>query len=131
MIGKGLECPRGKLCFPGCEWLYLILFEKQIEPVRRRVFPCVYPFLSGRGESGVTICYLQITKKKIIMAKKSNKFNLLVSIVLILVGCVLACSSIIPNDYVKLIVVLAALAYGLYGIMKALSSSEETDVVNK
>lgn len=65
------------------------------------------------------------------MAKKSNKFNLLVSIVLILVGCVLACSSIIPNDYVKLIVVLAVLAYGLYGIMKALSSSEETDVVNK
>ena len=42
------------------------------------------------------------------MAKKSNKFNLLVSIVLILVGCVLACSSIIPNDYVKLIVTPAS-----------------------
>lgn len=70
-------------------------------------------------------------KKKIIMAKKSNKFNLWVSIVLILVGCILACSSIIPNDYVKLVVVLAALAYGLYGIMKALSTSEEADVVKK
>ena len=70
-------------------------------------------------------------KKKIIMAKKSNKFNLWVSIVLILVGCVLACSSIISNDYLKLVVVLASLAYGLYGIMKALSTSEEADVVNK
>lgn len=65
------------------------------------------------------------------MAKKSNKFNLWVSIVLILIGCVLACSSIISNNYVKLIVVLAVLAYGLYGIMKGLSSSEETDVVKK
>lgn len=65
------------------------------------------------------------------MAKKSNKLNLWVSIVLILIGCVLACSSIISNNYVKLIVVLAVLAYGLYGIMKGLSSSEETDVVKK
>lgn len=74
---------------------------------------------------------IHITKKKIIMAKKSNKFNLWVSIVLILVGCVLACSSIISNDYLKLVVVLASLAYGLYGIMKALSTSEEADVLNK
>lgn len=74
---------------------------------------------------------IHITKKEIIMAKKSNKFNLWVSIVLILVGCVLACSSIISNDYLKLVVVLASLAYGLYGIMKALSTSEEADVVNK
>lgn len=67
------------------------------------------------------------------MAKTSNKFNLYFSIVLILVSCVLACSTIIPNDYAKLALVLVALGYGLYGIMKALSSSseEETETVKK
>ena len=59
------------------------------------------------------------------MAQKSNKAQMWFSIVLILIGCVLACSSIIPNDYLKLVVVLVALVYGLYGIMKTLSSSEE------
>ncbi len=61
------------------------------------------------------------------MAQKSNKAQMWFSIVLILVGCVLACSSIIPNDYLKLVVVLVALGYGLYGIMKTLSSSEEEE----
>lgn len=61
------------------------------------------------------------------MAQKSNKAQMWFSIVLILAGCVLACSSIIPNDYLKLVVVLVALGYGLYGIMKTLSSSEEEE----
>ena len=61
------------------------------------------------------------------MAQKSNKAQMWFSIVLILAGCVLACSSIIPNDYLKLVVVLLAFGYGLYGIMKPLSSSEEEE----
>lgn len=65
------------------------------------------------------------------MATKSSKFNLWLSIIVTIVGCVLACSSIIPNDYVKLVVVLLALGFGLFGIMKSLSntvSPEETPV---
>lgn len=65
------------------------------------------------------------------MATKSNKFNLWLSIIVTIIGCVLACSSIIPNDYVKLIVVLFALGFGLFGIMKSLSntvSAEESPV---
>ncbi len=61
------------------------------------------------------------------MTKKSGKANLIISIALILVGCVLACSSLISNDYLKLLLVLGALAYGLYGIMKSLSSSGEEE----
>ena len=59
------------------------------------------------------------------MSKKSNKTNLILSVILILVGCVLACSNIIPNDYIKLVVVIGALAYGLFGLMKHLGSDEE------
>lgn len=59
------------------------------------------------------------------MSKKSNKTNLIISIITILVGCVLACSNLIPNDYIKLIAVIATLAYGLFGLMKCLSSDEE------
>lgn len=65
------------------------------------------------------------------MATKSSKFNLWLSIIVTIIGCVLACSSIIPNDYVKLVVVLLALGFGLFGIMKSLSntvSTEETPV---
>ena len=61
------------------------------------------------------------------MAKKSNKFSLYLSIILILVSCVLACSTIIPNDYVKLVLVLVCLGYGIYGIMKVLSSAPEEE----
>ena len=59
--------------------------------------------------------------------KKSNKTRIYLSIIITIIGCVLACSSIIPNDYVKLLVVMSALGYGLYGIMKGLSSSEPTE----
>ena len=52
--------------------------------------------------------------------KKSNKTRIYVSVIITVVGCVLACSSIIPNDYLKLLVVMGALGYGLYGIMKGL-----------
>lgn len=65
------------------------------------------------------------------MAKTSNKFNLYLSIALILVSCVLACGTFIPNDYVKLVLVLIALGYGIYGVMKALSSSPEEKTETK
>ena len=45
-----------------------------------------------------------------------------------------ACSSIIPNDYIKLVVVMGTLCVGLYGIMKGLSStgtSSEEEVLEK
>lgn len=66
--------------------------------------------------------------------KKSNKTRIYVSVIITVVGCVLACSSIIPNDYLKLLVVMGALEYGLYGIMKGLSntgSAEETAIEEK
>lgn len=61
--------------------------------------------------------------------KNSNKTRLIVSIIITIAGCVLACSSIIPNDYAKLLVVMLALGYGLFGIMKGLShhNAEDTE----
>jgi hypothetical protein len=56
------------------------------------------------------------------MATKKSKKNVYFFILLTLVGCVLACSSIITNDYLKLVVVMASLCVGLFGIMKSLSS---------
>lgn len=66
--------------------------------------------------------------------KKSNKTHIYLSVIITIVGCVLACSSIIPNDYLKLLIVMGALGYGLYGIMKGLSGSgsvEETVIDEK
>lgn len=54
---------------------------------------------------------------------KSNKARIYIAVVITIIGCVLACTSIIPNDYLKLVVVMGALGYGLYGIMKGLSHS--------
>lgn len=53
--------------------------------------------------------------------QNSDKTRLIISIIVTIAGCVLACSSIIPNDYAKLLVVMIALGYGLFGIMKGLS----------
>lgn len=64
---------------------------------------------------------------------KSNKTRIYFSILLTIVGCVLACSSIIPNDYLKLVVVMGSLGVGLYGIMRGLSTpanQEETPAVD-
>lgn len=55
--------------------------------------------------------------------KKSNKTRIYLSIIVTIIGCVLACTSIIPNDYLKLLVVMGALGYGLFGIMKGLSNT--------
>ncbi len=40
----------------------------------------------------------------------------------------MACTSIIPNEYVKLIVVMIALGYGLFGIMKGMSHHNSEEV---
>ena len=58
--------------------------------------------------------------------KKSHKYGSYLYVLLTTVGCVLACSNIISNDYLKLVVVMGALCFGLYGIMKGLSTPSET-----
>ena len=58
--------------------------------------------------------------------KKSHNFGIYLYVLLTIVGCVLACSNIITNDYLKLVVVMGALLFGLFGIMKGLSTSNET-----
>lgn len=65
---------------------------------------------------------------------KSGKLGIYFYVVLTIAGCVLACSSIIPNDYLKLVVVMSALCVGLYGIMKGLGqpgSTEETPAIDQ
>lgn len=59
---------------------------------------------------------------------KSGKIRIYLYVLLTIAGCVFACSSIIPNDYIKLVVVMGTLCVGLYGIMKGLSS---TDVIGR
>lgn len=46
----------------------------------------------------------------------------------------MACSSIITNDYIKLVIVMGTLCVGLYGIMRGLShpaTAEEESMQNK
>lgn len=66
---------------------------------------------------------------------KSGKVRIYLYVILTIVGCVLACSSIIPNDYLKLVIVMGTLCVGLYGIMKGLShpgsSTEEAPAIDK
>ncbi len=53
---------------------------------------------------------------------KSTKVRIYLYIILTIGSCVLACSSIISNDYLKLVLVMGTLSVGLYGIMKNLSN---------
>jgi len=57
--------------------------------------------------------------------KNSGKIRIYLFVLLTIAGCVLACSSIITNDYLKLVIVIAALCIGVVGIMKGLSNTEE------
>ena len=70
--------------------------------------------------------FIHLLKIKRIMSTKKNKTSMYFYIITI-AGCVLACSSIIPNDYVKLIIVMGALGVGLFGIMKGLSTPPSTE----
>lgn len=61
---------------------------------------------------------------------KSGKTRVYLFVLLTIAGCVLACSSIITNDYLKLVIVMATLCIGLFGIMKGLSNSTSTEEEN-
>ena len=68
------------------------------------------------------------------MSTKKSKSRMYLYIAITVVGCVLACSSIIPNDYLKLVVVMFSMGFGLYGIMRSLSTpstTEETTAVDE
>ena len=71
-------------------------------------------------------------KKSNIMATKKSKKSMYFFLLLTIVGVVLACSSIITNDYLKLVIVMVSLCVGLYGIMKGLSNPKaSTDELSK
>ncbi|MDR1676250.1 MAG: hypothetical protein LBR86_07270 [Tannerella sp.] len=57
--------------------------------------------------------------------KQKNKLLKFLYILLIIAGCVLACSTLISNDYLKVAIVLATICTGLFGIMKSVGSSSE------
>ncbi|MDR0749232.1 MAG: hypothetical protein LBF62_06645 [Tannerellaceae bacterium] len=61
------------------------------------------------------------------MATKKSKKNIYFFILLTVLGCVLACSSIVTNEYLKLVVVMASLCIGLFGFMKSLSNPESKE----
>lgn len=63
--------------------------------------------------------------------KNSSKYKTYFFILLIIIGCVLACSSLISNDYLKLVVVMSSLIIGIYGISKSLGHSASTDSEEK
>ena len=65
------------------------------------------------------------------MSTKKNKFSIYIYVVITIIGCVLACSSIVPNDYLKLVVVMGALGVGLYGIMKGLRNSQPRKIKDR
>ena len=71
--------------------------------------------------------FIHLLKIKRIMSTKKNKTSMYLYIIITIAGFVLACSSIIPNDYVKLIIVMGALGVGLFGIMKGLSTPPSTE----
>ncbi|MDL2264842.1 hypothetical protein LJC57_04250 [Parabacteroides sp. OttesenSCG-928-G07] len=62
----------------------------------------------------------------------SGKYAIYLYVLLTIAGCVLACSSVITNDYLKLVVVMTTLIVGLFGIMKGLSgpSTSKTDIID-
>ena len=64
-------------------------------------------------------------------AKNSSKFKTYFFIILTILGCILACSSLIPNDYPKLVIVMGSLIVGIYGISKGLSHSVTNDSEEK
>ena len=65
---------------------------------------------------------------------KTSKISIYIYILLTIAGCVLACSSLIANDYIKLVIVMGTLCVGLYGIMRGLStpsSDAENEALEK
>ncbi len=56
------------------------------------------------------------------MATKKSKKSVYLFLLLIVIGVVFAFSSIITNDYLKLVIVMVTLCVGLFGVMKGLSN---------
>lgn len=71
------------------------------------------------------VCHVSLfiynINESIMATKKSNK-SIYLYIFLTILGLIFAFSSIITNDYLKLVVVLVSLCAGVYGIMKGLSN---------
>ncbi|MDR3267849.1 MAG: hypothetical protein LBT83_02130 [Tannerella sp.] len=59
--------------------------------------------------------------------KQSNKFKKILYLLLIIVGCVFACSTIIANDYLKIAIVLVCICVGLFGILKSLGKPDNEE----
>lgn len=58
-------------------------------------------------------------------SKNNKRIGTYFYILLIIAGCVLSCSTLIPNDYLKLVVAMGSFMIGLYGIMKTLSRTKQ------
>ena len=66
------------------------------------------------------------------MAKnKSGNIRIYLYVVLTILSCVLACSNIISNNYIKLLVVMGSLGFGRFGIMKGLSTPETSTEISQ
>ncbi|MDR1745689.1 MAG: hypothetical protein LBR49_00220 [Tannerella sp.] len=59
--------------------------------------------------------------------KQKNKLKNSLCILFIIIGCVLACSTIIPNEYLKLAIVMVCLLGGLFGVFISFNDPENTD----
>ena len=60
--------------------------------------------------------------------RKKKQYYMYGYMLLTIVGCVVACSSLIPNDYAKLAVVMGLLFGGIYGLMRSLDSEKKEEV---
>lgn len=54
---------------------------------------------------------------------KKNKFSICVYLVITIIGCVLVSSSIVPSEYLKLVIVIGPITVGMYGIVRGFSTS--------
>lgn len=61
--------------------------------------------------------------------KKAGRIRMYAYLLLTLAGCVLACSSLITNEYLKLGIVMGAICVGVYGIMRGLSGNRDTEEI--
>lgn len=66
-------------------------------------------------------------KKAMSMSKnrKKKQYYMYGYMLLAIVGCVVACSSLISNDYAKLAIVMGLLFGGIYGLMRCLDSEKK------
>ena len=56
------------------------------------------------------------------MATKNNRITTIAYSLITIIGIVLACTNLISNEYIKLLIVFGALGFGVYGLLKGLST---------